>query len=272
MNLRLAFTVACGMALYFTAAQAPAAEPIDPPVLNITPPASNPVAFTAKNLDAFIAWASRSNDEDREAVRAYLLRAAPADWAIDPLFERFEKARAENFDGALIVLSLLGELRNPKSVAVFQKIIWEQPVAAEKIEDGGLTALDVQEMLQSKAVEGLAYIQSPESSDATLEIIAKHPGQAVRSAAADAFLYNAGDNTEARERLLKALRPEEQYMADRARKSAKGSIDVFNEQLALFYERHPEFIADKPEEPTAPEPDEQDKDPRQPPPSSKEQR
>jgi hypothetical protein len=266
---RGALAAACSLLLYAAAARVYAQEP---PVLMITPPESKAVHFTAQSLDDFIAWAGRSNDQDRELVRAYLLRAAPADWSIELLYEKFQKARAANFDGALVVLSLLGELRNPKSIGIFQRIIWEQPAADERLEDGGLTARDTQEMLQSKAVEGLAYIQSIESLGAALEVAAKHPGQAVRSAAADAFLFNAGDSDDARARLLKALAPDERYMADRARKSADVSVDEFNKRLALFYERHPELIAEPPGEPTAPAPDAPDKDPGAAPPSSGQKR
>lgn len=272
LKWRGALAAACACALYSSAAQVLAAEPPEPPVLNITPPASTPLVFSAETLDAFIAWAGRSNDQDRELVRAYLHRAAPADWSLGQLYERFQKARAENFDGALVILSIIGELRNPKSIDLLQRIIWEPQVEDEKLDDARLTQRDTQEILQSKAVEGLAYLQSPESFKATLEIATKHPGQAVRSAAVDAFLFNAGDTEEARARLSKTLRREEQYMADRARKSATTDVDTFNKQLALFYDRYPEHIADKPEEPTKPEPDEHDKDPGSPPPTAEQAR
>lgn len=206
--------------------------------------------LTETTVDQFISWASRSDARSYLEVREEINRARGDDAVLAPLFERYEKVSEKDLDMSLIILGIIGELKNPKSIEMLEKVIWQKLPEHEKIYDGRLTRRDVLEMQQSKAVEGLAYIGTELSHGKTLSVAAKHTSVSVRGAAIDAYLYNNNDSSNARSKLASVVRPEDKILIDRVRKTKTMKVEDFNSQLADFYKQYPKAVAPEPGLPT----------------------
>ena len=66
-----------------------------------------------KSVQAFLAWAGASTLEEEEDGRRVIERAQANPEIAKGLIEEFHTARQKDFSRALVVLAVLGELRNP---------------------------------------------------------------------------------------------------------------------------------------------------------------
>ena len=107
------------------------------------------------------------------------------------------------------------------------------------------------EILQAKAVESVAYLNTPEADAMTMRAIREHPSPVVRAAAIDAYLFNHGDTEAAKQELRAIAQKDDAILVDRVRKSADLNRESFNEGLARFYELHPNAVAPRPGPPNA---------------------
>jgi len=208
------------------------------------------VALDETTIDQFIAWASRSNARTYFDVRSEIIRARDNDDILIPLFDRYDRAIETDLDEALIILGIIGELKNPASIGRLEDIIWQELPPADTVYDAELTRRDVVEMLQSKAVECLAYVGIEKSYESTLTVIATHPSMVVRGAAIDAYLFNNNDSPEAKRELGEVVRTEDRIFLERVRKTQEMDIEDFNRQMSAFYRMYPEEVAPEPGEPT----------------------
>jgi len=206
-----------------------------------------PITLSVNTVDQFIAWANRSNTTDRLRVRDEIVKAREDSKVLAPLFERLEQAGKNDMGTSLIILGIIGELKNPASIGDLEKFIW-QPLPDEQIVGhGALGDRDLLEMLQSKAVEGMAYLQTEEADRMTLRVISEHPSGAVRSAAIDAYLFNHEDSNQAKEELIRIVQGGDVLFLDRVRRVRSGNREKFNEGLVRFYQLHPEATPPPPE-------------------------
>lgn len=212
-------------------------------------PEHRPAPLAADQLDAFLAWAGRSGHDEREAVRRAIAGAERDVALVDGLFARLAKSDVADLDRSLVILGVLGELRDPRARERLLEIVQRPLPEQSELPHGALGDRDLLEMLQAKAVEVLAYLRSEASNRDVLEVAGAHPSLAVRSAAADAYLYNNGDSAEARAGLLQVLSEEDRLLADRVRRSSTTSSRRFDEGLRHFYELHPEQVAEPPGQP-----------------------
>lgn len=205
-----------------------------------------PVPLSIETIDQFIAWASRSDSTGQLKVREEILKAREDSKVLAPLFDRLEKTGINDIGTSLIILGVIGELKNSQTIGRLDTLIWQPLPEEEEVGHGGLSKRDLVEMLESKTVECLAYLRTDVSDQNTLRVIREHPSLAVRSAAIDAYLYNHEDSAEAKERLRPFLQEKELPFLDRVRRTSFGDRDTFNERLKRFYEFHPEAIAPEP--------------------------
>lgn len=70
----------------------------------------------------------------------------------------------------------------------------------------GMSLREREEIIQVKAMQGLAYLGTDAAADETVRIISEHESEHVRREAIDAYLWNHGDSAEA-VRHLKTLIP-----------------------------------------------------------------
>lgn len=228
-------------------AQSPA-----PPRLQQTTASMKVMELDNSNVYDFLVWAATSPRGQKELVRAAIMRRAGDEKISAEIQALYPKILDDDFDFALVALGVLGELRALGSIKFLEGVL-NQPYPKETVRaDPGLTKRESIELLQSKAVQGLAYLGDPAADDIVFKAAASHPARAVRSAAVDALLYNARSEA-TRERLIKTLRPEDQIFLDQVSKGAVQSPEEFNKRLAGFYERHPEAKFEAPGEPKGPE-------------------
>lgn len=213
-------------------------------------PRAEPVELQAERIDEFLIYAGQAPGTDRERLREVIHSASKDRAVLDGLFERVERQRESDFGAALVILAVIGELQNVEALDRLDRLVWEElPKEDDEVGHGALGKRDVLEMLQSKAVEGIAGLGTAEAEERVFRVIRDHPSPAVRSTAVDAFLFNRGDSVEAHDRLRDALSPGDAALADRARHTGSVDRDAFNADLKRFYVLHPEEVAPEPGRP-----------------------
>lgn len=135
----------------------------------------------------------RATNEDMPVVAEIVadLRRQPG--AVEAMARQYRQLPAEAIERRLVVLSILGEMKRSDAVAQLREVIWTQLPPAELLSEK-LTARDLEEMIQVKAVQGLAYLATPQADAAVREVIEKHQALHVRVSAIDAYMWNHGDS------------------------------------------------------------------------------
>lgn len=209
-----------------------------------------PVELTVQNIDPFIAWASASDLNEKEKVRSNIQRASTDRAVLQELIKRFEKVDTLDITYSLIVMGIIGELQNPASQTWLIRQANRPIPVTRKTPHGALTGSDIIEIISSKAVESLAYLKASDSDIAVLDIIAKHPSAAVRSAAIDAYLYNHEDSEDAKAMLKRVMQPNDLLLLDRVRFKKTNDSKAFNAAQDKFYRLHQEEMYEAPGKPT----------------------
>lgn len=211
---------------------------------------AKPVPLTTSTVQEFINWASGSDLTERERIREEISKVANDEEILNRLINEFERVDTTDVGYSLIVLSIIGEMQNPKALTFFDSLANRKlPEQVERFHSG-LTKRDVAEILSSKAAECAAYLKTPESDRLLLNIISQHPSEAVRSAAIDAYLYNKGDTEEAKQGLRQYAKESDLKFIDRTRFTRASNKEGFDRNLSLFYSKNPKEIAPEPGPPT----------------------
>jgi hypothetical protein len=126
------------------------------------------------------------------------------------------------------------------------RLIWEKAPEPDSLGAEGLSAVDLLEMLQSKAVECEAFVRSPRADSLVLHVIRSHPSEAVRAAAIDAYLFNHGDTPATKEQLRRILSGDDRPAVDKVRRADARSPAAFDSSLTRFYRLHPDQVAPAP--------------------------
>ena len=196
----------------------------------------------------FVDWAADSTLSQREEGRAAIEAARSNDAVAQALVDELFAAQKTDHSRALVVLSVLGELRNPVGEAGLTKFV-QLPFPTGTPTDGYEGEIPEQTALgtlQAKAAEGLAYMGTGSADETVLNLIATHPSRIVRAAAITAYLYNQGDNADSRGTLSQYVQKGEAVFIDRPIHDIGESGEVFNRKLQLFLKLHPELIAPDP--------------------------
>jgi hypothetical protein len=204
---------------------------------------SQPISLTLKTLEQFVRWADDSDAAAYWLVREEILKARGDSAVLAPLFAQFENNRTQDLGLSLVILCIIGELKNPHALERLAQIIHAPLPRDEEAGHGLLSRRDGAAMLQAQAAENLAYLQTPAADSLTLSVIKSHPAAAVRSAAIDAYLYNHGDSAAAKERLRPLLSQQELSFLDRVRYTSESDVESFEKGLERFYKLHAETLA-----------------------------
>jgi hypothetical protein len=119
------------------------------------------------------------------------LRRQPA--AVEAMARQYRQLPAEAIEQRLVVLGILGEMRRSDAVAQLREVVWA-PLGPADSQAERLTARDLEEMIQVKAVQGLAFLATPQADAAVREVIENHEALHVRVSAIDAYMWNHGDS------------------------------------------------------------------------------
>jgi|RhiMetdeSRZDD1v2_1073273.scaffolds.fasta_scaffold175713_3 hypothetical protein len=200
----------------------------------------------AQAARAFIDWAGASTVRQREEVRRLISEAREnRDVAAAFCDEAFRAVEADH-SRAILVLSLLGEMRSPVGEDCLRKVLHQPFPENGTLAHGEIVEQTAVGMLQAKAVDGLAYLRSAKADEEVLWAVAKHPSRIVRAEAIAAYLWNHNDSADARAVLQKYVRRDEAIFLDRLRREPEESAEVFNRKLGVFVKAHPELAPPPP--------------------------
>lgn len=210
-------------------------EQVQSPTLPLPPPRD------AATTEAFLTWvATRPRDhakDVREAIAAIRERSAVA--AV--LNEQLLRLPCADVGRHLLLLSTIGELRDPSSLAALERFAWlpdEQIFAAPPTTER-TCSFTTGGMLQARAAEMLAWILQGRNDESVLRLIRDHPSRAVRIAAIDAYLFQRGDAPEAVEFLRGQVGAADRSMVGLPRFGADADPETFDRLTAEFEAAHP---------------------------------
>lgn len=210
------------------------------------PPLSGTGDTARQSTRSFIEWAGSSTVDEREDGRTVIAGAQNNDDVVRALYDELIEAQKKDHGRALLVLAILGEMRNAQGEGLLRDFVRlplpekGTEVAGEIIEQTSLA------MLQAKAIDGLAYQHSASGDKEVLRVIAEHPSRIVRAEAIDAYLWNHGDSATARAAASRYVRKDEIIFLDRLRREEGESAETFNRKLQAYLEAHPEVVPPEP--------------------------
>ncbi|MDQ3180496.1 MAG: hypothetical protein M3Q33_08250 [Acidobacteriota bacterium] len=196
----------------------------------------------------FVKFAGNSGADQREAIRKELTTARNNKQVIEVFCAESFRAQKSDHSQALLVLSLLGEIRSPLSAECLNRFLKLPFPKTGTVVDGEIIEQTALATLQAKAIDGLAYLNTKESNEIVLDAVKNHPSIIVRAEAIEAYMWNNRNNLQvARRTLSQYVRKGEEIYLDRVRRESGESAASFNRKLEGFLKAHPEVIAPKPE-------------------------
>src|SRR5215218_6305754 len=83
----------------------------------------DPVPLTESTVDDFVAWAAGSDATDRLRVREAIEASRGDASVLSPLFQRLDEAIQSDLGTSLVLLGIIGELRNLDSIDRLDELI-----------------------------------------------------------------------------------------------------------------------------------------------------
>lgn len=142
------------------------------------------------------------------------LRQQPG--AVEAMARQYHQLPAEAIEQRLVVLGMLGEMKRSDAVAQLREVVWA-PLPPADPQAEMLTERDLEEMVQVKAVQGLAYLATPQADAEVREVIERHEALHVRVSAIDAYMWNHGDSPKTAAELYRLLPAELHPYVERPR-------------------------------------------------------
>jgi hypothetical protein len=187
-------------------------------------------------LQVLLPELQRATVQDASAV-VDVLTELRQQAGIVPAFTRsYRQLPPEAFEQRLFTIGLVGELKRPDAMPFLHEVIWTRLPAKERAVEL-LSRRELEEMIQAKAVQGLAYLATAEADAAVKDVMLQHEATHVREAAIDAYMWNHGDSAEAATQLYgmlpKALHP----FVERPRFHAGMDPKEFNERVKAWQQK-----------------------------------
>ena len=196
----------------------------------------------------FVKFAGNSSSEQREEIRKSLHAARDNRQVIEVFCDESFRAQQSDHSQALLVLSMLGEMKSPYAAQCLNRFLNLPFPKTGTLVDGEIIEQTALGILQAKAIDGLAYLNTKESNEIVLNAVKNHPSIIVRAEAIEAYLWNNRNNLEeARRTLRQYVRKGEEIYLDRVRRDTGESASSFNRKLEGFLKAHPEVVAARPE-------------------------
>jgi hypothetical protein len=235
-----------------------ATSPVKPSVRVVDQPDAPPPRLGPETIDDFLVWAASVPVGEVDAVRRAIASAAASqrDELVDVLHRELWRLPVTDVSRHLVLLSTVGELRDPRSAARLAELVWFEPLVDERpgTTPGCTFEVDPTQMIQARAVEMLSYLATQEADRLTLRVALEHSSPAVRAAAIDAHLYNHGDSVEEADRLRSLVRSEDVVLVGVPRFTRDADPEELARSVREFYDRHPSERADDPRHGEEPEP------------------
>jgi hypothetical protein len=190
---------------------------------------------------AFLDWAAASGKGRREEVRQALARARNNPAIASAFCQQAQAMADRDLPQALMALALLGEMRSTQSMPCLKGFLDRPLPSRGTVVDGEIQERKALEILQVKAIEGVAFLRTPEADALVLKMVSGHPSRVVRAEAIAAYLWNHGSSDQAREKLRKQVRAGEEVFIDRPLRSAEQNPEEYDRQLDSYLKAHPEL-------------------------------
>jgi len=181
------------------------AEPSQVLALVRSLPPSPSEADLTRQLPAIMQEIARSPARDADIVRDAVVLLALQPAVVEALSQNYERLPLLRYGERLLVIQIAGALRRPDATGFLEEVIWKPLPPLVRMREG-LSEREQEEIVQVKAVHGLAYLRTSSAAERTIRVILEHESEHVRREAIDAYLWNHGDTPEAARR-LKALIP-----------------------------------------------------------------
>ncbi|MEY2564953.1 MAG: hypothetical protein QOH88_3146 [Verrucomicrobiota bacterium] len=210
----------------------------------------SPVDLNVDSIDDFVDWIAATPVGDAQRIRDQVALAAKDEEVLDALTQNLFDFPIVDLGRHLLLLSIIGELRNPRAAEPLIRFIklpgatygllgsdaGREIRASRQSRDASL--LDGSSALQARAVEMLAYLNTPHALQEALKMASDHISRAVRVAAIDAYLFNHGDSAEAAARLKEAIQGEDRKFVGLARRFRGMDVSQFDASIAAFYRNY----------------------------------
>ncbi|MEW6738034.1 MAG: hypothetical protein AB1489_42550 [Acidobacteriota bacterium] len=154
---------------------------------------------------------------------------------VEALMSRYLALPSTNYHQRLLTIRLMGELRRQDALKYLQQVA-SRPLPA-KTKFHGMTPRDYEEMIQTKAVQGIAYLRTDTSLNYTISIMLNHESTVVRIAAIDAYMWNHNDNKETASKLYQLLPTNMHRYVERPRFHRNMNVDDFNAKLRAWQQK-----------------------------------
>jgi hypothetical protein len=178
----------------------------------------------------------RATNRDLPVVAEVVAKLREQPGAVEAIARQYKQLPAEALEHRLVVLGMLGEMKRSDALAQLREVVWA-PLPPADSQPDKLTARDFEEMIQVKAVEGLAFLATPQADEAVREVIAKHEALHVRVSAIDAYMWNHGDRPEAAAELYRLLPAELHPYVERPRFQRGQDAEEFTRRLRAWQEK-----------------------------------
>jgi hypothetical protein len=199
-----------------------------------------------KNTMAFIDWASSAPASDSERIRKALAEARENSDVVNTMCEQAFDHQVGDHTRALVVLSLLGEMRSRIAEGCLTRFVSQPLPDKGTVVEGEILERTALAMLQAKAVDGLAYLGTSSATNTVLKMVAEHPSRIVRAEAIAAYLWNQNDRAEALKTLAPLVPENERVFLDRIVRKSGETAETFNPKLEAYLKAHPQLIPPAP--------------------------
>ncbi len=213
---------------------------------------SSPIGLKSDAVADFVRWVAAVPVSEAQLIRDEIAKVRDDDSVHEALISNLFQLPITDFGRHLLLLSIIGELRNQKSVESLVRFINtsdDQMFSSPPSGQGkGLNTsyLDYAAALKARAAEMLAFVGTQDALSAVLKVASEHESKAVRLAALDAYTFNHGDSPEAIKTARDAAKLGEDKLVNLPRRERGFNPEEFDAKVMAFYERHPEEIPPTP--------------------------
>jgi hypothetical protein len=178
----------------------------------------------------------RATNRDLPVVAEVVAGLSRRPGAVKAMARQYRQLPAEAIERRLMVLGMLGEMKRSDAMAQLREVVWA-PLPPAKPQAERLTERDLEEMVQVKAVQGLAYLATPQADAAVREVIEKHEALHVRVSAIDAYMWNHGDSPKTAAELYRLLPADLHLYVERPRFHRGMGREEFTRRLRVWQEK-----------------------------------